>query len=150
MKVDAVQMSNQELVRLFSEAQRTMALSAALRLVISENDRRRRDALTLTAYPVIDLVAALHNTTRDALLGRQDGPGAFQLGRPRVICWWLLHYRFGMSYPALGEAFSGRDHSTVLRLVARFNHEVKRDEDLRQQLSEIEAAAWGDIGKKAA
>jgi len=149
MKADAL-MSDVELVRLFSEARRTMELSKALRLVIVEADRRRKDGLSLTALPIVDLVAAMHNTTREALVGRQGGPGAFQLGRPRAICWWLLHYRFGMSYPALGEAFGGRHHATVLRLTARFNEEVKADEDLRQQLAEIEAAAWGQIGKKVA
>ncbi|MGO4196868.1 helix-turn-helix domain-containing protein [Rhizobium sp. YAF28] len=39
---------------------------------------------------------------------------------------WELHHKFGMSFPALGRLFGGRDHTTMLHSVRRV--EAKRGE----------------------
>jgi chromosomal replication initiator protein len=50
--------------------------------------------------------------------------------RPRQIAMWLAKNLTTMSYPAIGDAFGGRDHTTVL-------HAVRTIDDLRSKDNEL-------------
>lgn len=49
------------------------------------------------------------------------------LARARMIAIYLARELTGMSYPALGAAFGGRDHTTMLHAVRRIESLVERD-----------------------
>jgi chromosomal replication initiator protein len=48
------------------------------------------------------------------------------IARPRQVAMWLAKELTAMSLPAIGEAFGGRDHTTVL-------HACRTVSDLRQR-----------------
>lgn len=50
--------------------------------------------------------------------------------RPRQVAMWLTKSLTNLSYPAIGEAFGGRDHTTVL-------HAVRTIDDLRNRDSQL-------------
>lgn len=53
-----------------------------------------------------------------------------QIARPRQVAMWLAKNLTSQSYPAIGEAFGGRDHTTVL-------HAVRTIESLRTKDNEL-------------
>jgi chromosomal replication initiator protein len=53
-----------------------------------------------------------------------------QIARPRQVAMWLAKNLTSQSYPAIGEAFGGRDHTTVL-------HAVRTIETLRNKDNEL-------------
>ncbi len=53
-----------------------------------------------------------------------------QIARPRQVAMWLAKQLTSQSYPAIGEAFGGRDHTTVL-------HAVRTIESLRSKDNEL-------------
>ena len=53
-----------------------------------------------------------------------------QIARPRQVAMWLAKQLTSQSYPAIGEAFGGRDHTTVL-------HAVRTIESLRAKDNEL-------------
>jgi chromosomal replication initiator protein len=57
-----------------------------------------------------------------------------QIVRPRQIAMWLAKDLTSQSYPAIGEAFGGRDHTTVLHAVRTINELRKKDEKLNHDV----------------
>lgn len=53
-----------------------------------------------------------------------------QIARPRQVAMWLAKNLTSQSYPSIGEAFGGRDHTTVL-------HAVRTIESLRSKDNEL-------------
>jgi len=146
-------LSDFDLVQMFNEARKVIDskghrnLPAVLRYFVEEADRRRKQYMPLCVYPVLDELAKGFSTTREALLSKQR---EFRTPEARLCAWWLLHYKFGLSYPRLGEIFGGRDHTTILKLVARFNERLKTDAVMQTVLASVERAAWAQLERKAA
>jgi chromosomal replication initiator protein len=53
-----------------------------------------------------------------------------QIVRPRQIAMWLAKNLTSQSYPSIGEAFGGRDHTTVLHAVRTIDSLRGRDNEL--------------------
>lgn len=54
--------------------------------------------------------------------------------RPRQIAMWLTKSLTTMSYPAIGESFGGRDHTTVLHAVRTIDGLRSKDNDLNHDV----------------
>ena len=54
--------------------------------------------------------------------------------RPRQIAMWLTKSLTSMSYPAIGESFGGRDHTTVLHAVRTIDGLRSKDNDLNHDV----------------
>ncbi|HCZ16612.1 MAG TPA: chromosomal replication initiator protein DnaA, partial [Candidatus Accumulibacter sp.] len=54
--------------------------------------------------------------------------------RPRQIAMWLAKNLTTLSYPAIGAAFGGRDHTTVLHAVRTIDDLRTRDNDLNHDV----------------
>jgi len=132
---------------LFTEARKTRDLAGALRFVLDEVDRRRCAGLLPDVVAVTDEVASRFATTRELLLGREQ---KYHLARPRVIAWWVLHYRFDVNYPTIAAQFQGRHYSTICKTVAELTSAIKTDDVLRATLAGIEAAVRGRLMERAA
>lgn len=143
--------SDVALVRVFNEARTRMDLPAALRAVIDEAERIKRDTdrltkqfLPLSVWPVVDEIARRNFTTRGAMLAHGDR----SLTRARNLCWWILHWRFGLSFPLIGKIFDGRDHSTIVRMTNDFQRRM--GDDGRAEVDAIVAAVYAQLAVKAA
>ncbi len=90
---------------------------------------------------VVDLVARKFNLTADKLLGRDRTK---EVAFPRQIAMYLLREEFKISYPQIGEALGGRDHSTVMSAIDKIKEQIQHGDrrlekdiaSLKQQLYE--------------
>lgn len=57
-----------------------------------------------------------------------------QVARPRQIAMWLSKELTQRSYPMIGEAFGGRDHTTVIHAVKTIDELRKKDNELNHDL----------------
>ncbi|HMV06969.1 MAG TPA: chromosomal replication initiator protein DnaA [Accumulibacter sp.] len=57
-----------------------------------------------------------------------------QIVRPRQIAMWLAKQLTSLSYPAIGSAFGGRDHTTVLHAVRTIDELRSRDNELNHDV----------------
>lgn len=57
-----------------------------------------------------------------------------QVARPRQIAMWLSKELTQRSYPMIGEAFGGRDHTTVIHAVKTIDDLRKKDNELNHDL----------------
>jgi len=135
------------ITRLFTAARKTMDLPTALRYMVAGLGGVGRRRTPVAVLLVTDEVARRAGTTRDVLYGRQDRAA---YGQARAMTWWVLHYRFDLSYPLLGAIFDDRDHSTILKLVAAFGSLLRVDDALRATAEDIAVAVWAELGRKAA
>jgi chromosomal replication initiator protein len=95
---------------------------------------------------VVDLVARKFNLTSEKLLGRDRTK---EVAYPRQIAMYLLREEAKISFPQIGEALGGRDHSTVMSAIDKVKDQykngdgrVRKDIDfLRHQLYDKAAVA---------
>jgi chromosomal replication initiator protein len=57
--------------------------------------------------------------------------------RPRQITMYILREDFQISYPTIGEKLGGRDHTTVIHSCDKIKKDLKVDNTLSQQLTQI-------------
>jgi chromosomal replication initiator protein len=57
--------------------------------------------------------------------------------RPRQIIMYILREDFNISYPTIGEKLGGRDHTTVIHSCEKVKKDMKIDNSLVQQLTQI-------------
>ena len=95
---------------------------------------------------VVNLVARKFNLTAEKLLGRDRTK---EVAYPRQIAMYLLREEAKISFPQIGEALGGRDHSTVMSAIDKVKDQykngdgrVRKDVDfLRHQLYDKTAVA---------
>lgn len=59
---------------------------------------------------------------------------------PRQIAMYLTRELTDMSLPKIGEAFGGRDHTTVMHACDRIHEEIEKDADLQSMLERLSEA----------
>jgi len=59
--------------------------------------------------------------------------------RPRQIAMYILREDFNTSFPLIGQKLGGRDHTTVIHAYEKIKGEVKKDDLLSQEISQIRA-----------
>lgn len=59
--------------------------------------------------------------------------------RPRQLIMYILREDFNISYPSIGEKLGGRDHTTVIHSCEKIKDELKTNNLLIQELSQIRA-----------
>ncbi len=57
-----------------------------------------------------------------------------QIARPRQVAMWLAKNLTSQSYPSIGEAFGGRDHTTVLHAVRTIDSLRSKDNELNHDV----------------
>ncbi len=112
-------------IQLVREALRDL-LSIKNRQISVENIQK-----TVADYYKIK-VADMHSKKRPA-----------NIARPRQIAMYLAKELTQKSLPEIGEAFGGRDHTTVLHAVRKIGGERNNDPDLNQQLHVLEQTIKG-------
>lgn len=85
---------------------------------------------------LIKIVADFYNIDPDAIC---DKTRRKEVVRPRQITMYILREDFNTSYPTIGEKLGGRDHTTVIHSCEKIKNDLKTDQNLSQQLSQIRA-----------
>lgn len=85
---------------------------------------------------LIKLVADFYNIDPDAIC---DKTRKKEVVRPRQITMYILREDFNTSYPTIGDKLGGRDHTTVIHSCEKIKTDIKTDQNLVQQISQIRA-----------
>lgn len=83
---------------------------------------------------VVDLVARKYGLTSEKLLGRDRTK---DVALPRQIAMYLLREEAKISFPQIGEALGGRDHSTVMSAYDKIKEQLHSDRRLEQDIISI-------------
>jgi len=57
--------------------------------------------------------------------------------RPRQIIMYILREDFNISYPSIGQKLGGRDHTTVIHSCEKVKNDIKEDQTLLDEISQI-------------
>lgn len=85
---------------------------------------------------LIKIVADFYNINPDDIC---DKTRRKEVVRPRQVTMYILREDFNTSYPTIGEKLGGRDHTTVIHSCEKMKNDLKTDQLLNQQLSQIRA-----------
>ncbi len=95
---------------------------------------RHHDAAPLTAERIIAVTASHFHTTPDDLVG----PSRKQpLARSRQIAMYLCRENTNLSLPKIGEAFGGRDHTTVIHAVDKIKTLMGSDKQVFEEVTTL-------------
>lgn len=93
------------------------------------------DPKVLTPDRIKKSVARFFNIKETELNGRRKLKA---IARPRMIAMYLARKHTDLSFPDLGRAFGGRDHSTVQHACKKVAELTERDPDVRSHVEAIE------------
>ncbi|HEY4871245.1 MAG TPA: helix-turn-helix domain-containing protein, partial [Candidatus Dormibacteraeota bacterium] len=92
------------------------------------------DTRTLTIDAISRAVANFYHISLEEMKGkRRDKHIVF----PRQVAMFLIREETASSLPAIGQAFGGRDHTTVLHSYEKINTESREDQRLQSDLRKI-------------
>ncbi|TMC31642.1 MAG: chromosomal replication initiator protein DnaA [Chloroflexi bacterium] len=92
------------------------------------------DTRTLSIDTISRAVANFYHISLEEMKGkRRDKHIVF----PRQVAMFLIREETASSLPAIGQAFGGRDHTTVLHSYEKINTESKEDQRLQSDLRKI-------------
>ena len=91
---------------------------------------------------VVDLVARKFNLTAEKLLGRDRTKN---VAFPRQIAMYLLREETNFSFPQIGEALGGRDHSTVMSAIKKIADQIKHDDRLQRDIASLKQQVHAQV-----
>ena len=83
---------------------------------------------------IMEAVARHYGLSADDLVGDKRHP---QLVLARQIAMYACRRHLGLSYPELGRAFGGRDHSTVIHAVKKIEKILVNDKNVRHLVASV-------------
>jgi len=88
----------------------------------------------ISVNDLIKIVSDFFNIEPDSI---KDKTRRKEVVRPRQITMFILREDFNISFPTIGEKMGGRDHTTVIHSCEKIKKDLKIDNSLTQQLSQI-------------
>lgn len=89
---------------------------------------------------IIELVAKEWQTSVEALLGRDRSQ---KIAQPRQVAMYLMRKETDASLPRIGEAFGGRDHTTVMYAIQKIAGDIETKTDLRKRVVNVKQQLYG-------
>jgi len=87
-----------------------------------------------TPDKLIDIVTRHFSITKEEIIGKQRNR---RFVHPRHILMYLMRLECGMSFPQIGDALGGKDHTTIMHGSGVIEKELGRDDELREELGSI-------------
>lgn len=83
---------------------------------------------------ILEKTAAYFDVAADELTGPKRDK---DIVVPRQVAMYLMRRELGLSYPKIGQALGGRDHSTAMHSVEKVEKLLELDEDLRAEINGV-------------
>jgi chromosomal replication initiator protein len=109
---------------------RTLTLDE-VKVIIKNSSRPRK---TLAVSDVVDKVARYFDIDQASIYEKTRRK---EIVKPRQIIMFLLREDFQVSYPAIGKKLGGRDHTTVIHSCEKIKSELKSNQELEEEISQI-------------
>lgn len=105
-----------------------------------ENMVTGQQSKTISPDKVIKTVAKFFNiTVADLMSPKRSRDLVF----PRQITMYLMRSDLSLSYPQIGRALGGKDHTTIIHGYTLINREIARNDSLREQIQIIKERVYG-------
>lgn len=107
------------------------------KVTIEQTKRILKDTLakpqrkTINVQEIIDAISSYYNISHTDLCGKSRKK---EIVRPRQVAMYLLRKESSMSFPSIGEHFSGRDHTTAMHACEKIEKLIEQDEELSQEV----------------
>lgn len=112
--------------------QRQVDVDTAAAILTDMLPQKKQSRITI---PVIQkVVANSYNVKPDDLRAKKRNRS---IALPRQVAMYLAREYTDSSFPGIGEAFGGRDHTTVIHACEKIGRELKDDPYLQQKVREI-------------
>ncbi len=88
----------------------------------------------------VDMDAIIDNTCDFFRVSREDLCGKSRtkvIAEPRMICMYLISEMLGLPLVKIGDAFGGKDHSTVIHARNKIADLIKKDSKVRTQVNDL-------------
>ena len=108
----------------------------------SLKDFESNQSQNLTIDKIIDLVCKNYNVTKEDMIGKKKKK---EIVDPRQICMYIITELLDVPLKAIGEAFGGRDHTTVIFARDKISDRMKKDKELRTDVEDIIAMIRSDL-----
>lgn len=92
------------------------------------------DSSTVSTKKVVQTVAKYFEIEQSDLLGKKRTK---ELVYPRQLVMYLLREVLNQSYPQIGEALGGKDHTTVMHGVNKLTKLMKTDQTVEQDINQL-------------
>jgi len=109
---------------------RTLSLDE-VKQIIKNSTRPRK---TLAVSDVVDKVARYFDIDPSSIYEKTRRK---EIVKPRQLIMYILREDFQVSYPAIGQKLGGRDHTTVIHSCEKIKNELKDDNDLEEEITQI-------------
>lgn len=86
---------------------------------------------TVNVGEIITAISSYYNISHEELCGKSRKK---EIVRPRQVAMYLLRKESSMSFPSIGEHFSGRDHTTAMHACEKIEKLIEQDEELSQEV----------------
>jgi chromosomal replication initiator protein len=90
----------------------------------------------LTPEIIIDEVAKYYNLTESQILSKVR---TLQISLARAVAMYLCRNMLSMSFAAVGQAFEGKDHTTVLAACEKVDNMLKTDDNMKRAMKTLQS-----------
>jgi chromosomal replication initiator protein len=98
------------------------------------SNTEERDLPQITVDTVIEIVCQHFQVNKKDVLGEDRRQN---IALARQVAMYLCRHMLGLSYPALGRSFGGKDHSTVIYSVKKIHELQEEAKDMKQMLKDL-------------
>lgn len=99
---------------------------------IIKNSSRPRKTLAIT--DVVEKVSRYYDIDHASIYEKTRRK---EVVKPRQIIMYILREDFQISYPAIGKKLGGRDHTTVIHSCEKIKNELKSDQELEEEITQV-------------
>lgn len=89
---------------------------------------------TVAVKDVVRIIADFYNIKEESIYEKTRHK---EVIRPRQIIMYILREDFNISYPSIGQKLGGRDHTTVIHSCEKIKVDIKEDQSLLDEVSQI-------------
>lgn len=89
---------------------------------------------TVAVKDVVRIISDFYNIKEESIYEKTRHK---EVIRPRQIIMYILREDFNISYPSIGQKLGGRDHTTVIHSCEKIKNDIKEDQNLVEELSQI-------------
>lgn len=83
---------------------------------------------------VVKIVSDFYNIEEESIYEKTRRK---EVIKPRQVIMYILREDFSISYPSIGQKLGGRDHTTVIHSCEKIKVDIKEDQTLSQEISQI-------------
>lgn len=102
-----------------------------IRNILKNNTKPKK---LLSVKDVVKTVSDFYNLPEDTIYNKTRRK---EVVKPRQVVMYLLREDFNVSFPSIGEKLGGRDHTTVIHSYNKMKEELKVDQVLSQEISQL-------------